>query len=148
MPICFFPRLRLGHLHIFCCPAGEKLLEVVQAVVNGDWTGRFVGGIATPTAELGDDPSRPGERFLAVRIALERGFAIEAIVDRIEGFEVLQRLLVLLPPLLLSLLLAELVQRRVEVRLEALVERFDLIAFPYRRGRRTFRPAFFPREWT
>ena len=58
--------------------------------MNGNWTGRFVGGIATPTAELGDNPSGPGERFLAVRIALERGFAIEAIVDRIEDFDLVR----------------------------------------------------------
>src|SRR4051812_27384346 len=58
--------------------------EPLEAVVHGDGTGRFLGGVAFPTAEAGDDPAGPGEGGSGMRIAL---FFRAPLKVRLQGVE-------------------------------------------------------------
>src|SRR3954447_18923388 len=58
--------------------------EPLEAVVHGDGTGRFLGGVAFPTAEAGDDPAGPGEGVSGMRIAL---FFRAPLKVRLQGVE-------------------------------------------------------------
>ena len=68
-------------------PMGGEDFEAGQAVVECNRPWRLVGSISTPTAELGDDPGGPGERFGEVGIFLScwrdtaGAYAMQAIVN-------------------------------------------------------------------
>src|SRR6266446_7591922 len=72
---------------MFESPSASESLETLQAIVEGNRSWRFMGGISAPSAELGDDPCGPGESFFAMRIFLKLGFALQVFVDRVEHFD-------------------------------------------------------------
>src|SRR6266702_4750728 len=81
------PASGLGHLHMFEGPSCSESLEARQAIVEGNRSWRFMGGVSAPSAELGDSPCGPGESFFAMRIFLKLGLALQVFVDRVEHFD-------------------------------------------------------------
>src|SRR5436189_5791970 len=48
-------------------------MELFDAMLEGDRSGRLGGGISIPAAEPCDEPGRPGERGVGMWVLLERG---------------------------------------------------------------------------
>src|SRR5882757_1716260 len=55
------PAKALGHAHIFEGPSGGYGVEVFEAVLEGDGSGRLGRRVAVPAAEPANDPSGPGK---------------------------------------------------------------------------------------
>ena len=61
--------------------------EVLEAVAEGDWAGRFGFWVAIPSTELGDDPRGPGKCFRRMRVLLQRGLSFEFGQECVEGLD-------------------------------------------------------------
>ena len=85
------PLSGLGHLHICKRPAGDEDLETSQSIVDGNWSGRLVGGISGPSAELGDDPGCPSESVGGVVVLLKLGLALDSFVDGLKRIDLFGR---------------------------------------------------------
>src|SRR5207244_9947370 len=75
------PANALGFLHILEGSTSDDDLEAGHSVVEGDWSGWPMRGVAGPSAELGDDPCRPLKRVGAMRVLLKLGPALHGFVD-------------------------------------------------------------------
>src|SRR5215217_4176965 len=75
------PALALGFLHIFDGSGSDDDLEASHSVVECDWSGWPMRGVAGPSAELGDDPCRPLKRVGAMRVLLKLCPAFHGFVD-------------------------------------------------------------------
>src|SRR5260221_7559657 len=62
-------------------------MESLEAVSDGDGSGRSLGGVAVPAAQSSDDPYGPGERLRGMRVLLLEGLALEFFGERREHRE-------------------------------------------------------------
>ena len=83
------PAKALGPLHI-CWTIYEEL-EASHSGVEGDWSRWTMGGVAGPSAELCDDPCRPGDGAVAKVVLLELGPAFQGFIDGLEHFDLVRR---------------------------------------------------------
>src|SRR6266852_1216135 len=83
------PAFALGHLHIWRAIYEE--LEACHSDVEGDWSRWAMRGVAGPSAELCDDPSRPGDGVGAMMVLLELSPAFQGFVDCLERFDLVRR---------------------------------------------------------
>src|SRR5215467_15517732 len=85
------PAHALGFLHIFEGSGSGDDLEASHSVVEGDWSGWPMRGVAGPSAELGDDPCRPLKSVGAMRVLLKLGPAFHGLVDGGKCFDFFRR---------------------------------------------------------
>src|ERR1700721_1023315 len=87
LPLPPAPSHKLGDSHIslqphFELPATMDGIELLHAAPEGDRPWRLV--IAIPTAQAGDDPTRPGQAADRVRVLLPLGAAFERRDKRLD----------------------------------------------------------------
>src|SRR5258705_200181 len=75
------PAHALGHAHISEAPSCSNGVEVFEAVLHGDGTGRFGRGVAVPAAETADDPGSPGKAVGRMRILEPFAFGFDILIE-------------------------------------------------------------------
>ncbi len=83
------PAKALWHLHV--CGAVYEDLEASHPDVEGDWSRWAMRGVAGPSAELCDDPRRPGDSVGAMVVLLELGAAFQGFIDGLERVDLVRR---------------------------------------------------------
>ena len=88
------PKLRKDPLAFQLCdspisepPSVGEGFDVLAAVAEGDWAGRFGFWVAIPSPELGDDPRGRGKCFRRMRVLLQRGLSFEFGQECVEGLD-------------------------------------------------------------
>src|SRR5882757_3993138 len=87
----FTSPLGLRRAHISKSPTLSYLFEAVPAAAHGDRPWWALGGVTGPPAEAGNNPGKPSDRLLGVRIFLLGGLAFEAGVQGIEHRQLFRR---------------------------------------------------------
>src|SRR5208337_1997264 len=82
------PVVVLRHAHISEHPTVGERAKVLQAMAEGDRSGRPGRWVAVPAAELCDDPSGPAHAMHGMRVLLERRPALELVVQAFEHGDV------------------------------------------------------------
>src|SRR6185312_3539494 len=74
------PAKALGHAHISEAPSSRDGVEVFEAMLHGDGTGRFGRRITVPAAEAADDPGSPGKAVGRMRVLEPFALGLEIAV--------------------------------------------------------------------
>src|SRR6185436_18812901 len=75
------PAFALGHAHISEAPSSRDGVEVFEAMLHGDGTGRFGRRITVPAAEAADDPGSPGKAVGRMRVLEPIALSLEIVVE-------------------------------------------------------------------